>query len=345
MPLTPQLAIEHADITEFDADVVAFKYAQAFHGADGTVADLLMGKNVPAESLQPGKGKYSYLASRGAIAAQHVLFVGVPNLHNFTYPEIQKFSADILSILKREAPETRHVAITLHGVGYGLDEMESLVSSLRGFEDALNRDEVPAALQRLTIVDRNLARVTRLRNALAQRFWNSGTFAAAADNVLRFAIAFPSADTVQATPPVSDEIKQPEPHVFVSHCHADNEYCREFVGALRQNLGSQEAVWYDEHNMGWGVLMSIINSQLEITDHFIAILSPEAVASTWVNQEIAAALELLKDGQLKTFLLVPAKSSKLPPLLRGFKRVEQPNQEPYSPQEAASRVATIIRSV
>lgn len=344
MPLTPELAIEHSDITEFEADAVALKYAGAFHGADDTVAHLLMKTGIPGKSLQPDDGKYSYLASRGAIAAKHVLFVGVPYLDHFNYPEIQRFSAATLSILKKEAPETRQVAMTLHGTGYGLEESKSLLSSLLGLEDALKRNEVPSALQRVSIVDRDPARVARLQQVLAERFRITGTATSVADNVFCLTIASPSHDATQAMPLVSNEIRQPQPHVFVSHCHEDNDYCREFVAALRQKLGSNEAVWYDEHNVGWGVLMNVINTQLEITDHFIAVLSPEAVASTWVSQEIAAALELLRDGQLKTFLLVPAKVGKLPPLLRGFRRIEQPNQEPYSPQEAASRAITIIHS-
>jgi hypothetical protein len=38
-------------------------------------------------------------------------------------------------------------------------------------------------------------------------------------------------------------------HVFVSHSHADNEFCRRLVQTLR-NAGLN--VWYDEQNLSAG---------------------------------------------------------------------------------------------
>ena len=82
------------------------------------------------------------------------------------------------------------------------------------------------------------------------------------------------------------------PQVFVSHNHNDNDYCREFVEALRQALGDDAAVWYDEHNLGWGALRQVIEAELRKCQHFVAILSPTAVESEWVNDEIDAARTL-----------------------------------------------------
>ena len=47
--------------------------------------------------------------------------------------------------------------------------------------------------------------------------------------------------------------------IFVSHSHQDNSYCRDFVTALRQGLDSDEAVWYDEHNLGWVSYVARLN--------------------------------------------------------------------------------------
>ncbi len=93
------------------------------------------------------------------------------------------------------------------------------------------------------------------------------------------------------------------PQVFVSHSHTDNEYCRAFVAALREALGDENAVWYDEHNLGWGALRQVIDRELQQRQHFIAILSPAAVASEWVNIEIDAALSLLRNGVCRPFSL------------------------------------------
>jgi Sulfatase-modifying factor enzyme 1/TIR domain len=136
------------------------------------------------------------------------------------------------------------------------------------------------------------------------------------------------------------------PQVFVSHNHNDNDYCRAFVEALRQALGdARDAVWYDEHNLGWGALQQVIDQELLKRQHFIAILSPNAVASDWVKTEIYAALDLLRKGKMRTFQLVMAIScdvSAVSPTLGGYKRIEQPGGAPFPPQAATMRAYRVI---
>jgi formylglycine-generating enzyme required for sulfatase activity len=139
------------------------------------------------------------------------------------------------------------------------------------------------------------------------------------------------------------------PQVFVSHNHLDNDYCRAFVEALRQALGdTHDAVWYDEHNLGWGTLQQVIDQELLKRQHFIAILSPNAVASDWVKTEIYAALELLRKGRVRTFqlvLAVPCDVSAVSPTLGGYKRIEQPGEAPFPPAAAAMRAYRVILDV
>ena len=139
------------------------------------------------------------------------------------------------------------------------------------------------------------------------------------------------------------------PQVFVSHNHNDNDYCRAFVDALRQALGdSHDAVWYDEHNLGWGAFQQVIDQELLKRQHFIAILSPNAVASDWVKTEIYAALDLLRKGKMRTFQLVMAIScdvSAVSPTLGGYKRIEQPGGAPFPAQAAAMRAYRVILDV
>ena len=129
--------------------------------------------------------------------------------------------------------------------------------------------------------------------------------------------------------------------VFVSHSHHDNDYCREFVRALREQ-GYQ--VWYDEHNLGWGALRATIEKEMPQCQHFIAIFSPDAVASDWVNAEIDAALDLLKEGVLETITFVVARECVVPLLLRRWKRIEGRNSASIPAQEAAGRAAAILAS-
>lgn len=134
----------------------------------------------------------------------------------------------------------------------------------------------------------------------------------------------------------------PTPRVFVSHNHNDNDYCREFVKSLRELLGSNDAVWYDEHNLGWGALRSTIEKIMPLCQHFIAIFSPDAVASDWVNAEIDAALDLHKSGTIKTIMFVVARPCDVPLLLKRYKRIEQPGGLPFPPAAAAARAHRVI---
>ena len=132
------------------------------------------------------------------------------------------------------------------------------------------------------------------------------------------------------------------PLVFVSHSHADNEYCRIFVAALREALGEDDAVWYDEYNLGWGRLRQVIDRELLQRQHFIAIMSHAAVASDWVNREIDAALSLAGKDSTRTIQFVTASSYDVSPLLSGYKRIEQADKDPCPPQEAAKRALAAI---
>lgn len=132
---------------------------------------------------------------------------------------------------------------------------------------------------------------------------------------------------------------RPSPRVFVSHNHNDEEFCRAFVDGLRAR-GID--VWYDEDNLGWEPLHDEISRELDSRRHFIVILSPSAVKSRWVTNEINAALALEDLGQLRSFVPVVAQKCAVPTFLRGRRRVENHDGTPLSPEEACSRVYRII---
>jgi len=77
--------------------------------------------------------------------------------------------------------------------------------------------------------------------------------------------------------------------IFVSHNSQDAKWCHTFVAALRQ---TEVDVWYDEHNLGYGQLMTEIERELRTRPIFIVVLSPTAVASKWVQREVSAAIDL-----------------------------------------------------
>ena len=99
--MTIEFTIETGDITTFDADVVVLKYAQKFYGVDRIIAGMLNEAGEPVESLRAQAGDYSFVETRGCIEARTVLYVGVPPLHQFSYPQIREFAANALSSLAR----------------------------------------------------------------------------------------------------------------------------------------------------------------------------------------------------------------------------------------------------
>lgn len=174
-PRAVQFTVVEGDITKIDADVIALKYAQSFYGADRIVADRLMtAKAVNDDQVWPEVSGYIYVKTKGAVKATHALFVGTPRLRQMGYKQLREFSARTLSALAETAPETRHLAMTIHGPGFGLDEIEALLSQVNGYFDAIQGGQIPPALQRITIVEMSANRVERLRGALENYFADRG---------------------------------------------------------------------------------------------------------------------------------------------------------------------------
>jgi hypothetical protein len=162
------LKIQSGNALEFKADVLALKYAQEFYGVDAAVADLLFTEEDDLFTLLPKVSGFRLLATKGKIAAKAILFVGVKPLRQFGYPEIREFGKKVLTSLASAAPEINHICLTIHGAGYGLDETEAFESEVAGLLDAIKSEDYPERLQRITIVERNVARADRLKNVLAR---------------------------------------------------------------------------------------------------------------------------------------------------------------------------------
>ncbi len=163
MTKTIEFSIEEGDIILFDADVVALKYAQSFFGADKIVAYALNKSGISYKDISPQVGDTLYLETRQGIHAPYVLFVGVPPLWEFGYQEIREFAVTVLNFLSQKAPTTRHLAMTIHGAGYGLDEVESLLAQFAGCLEVIQNGNAPSELEYISIVEINSDRVRRLR--------------------------------------------------------------------------------------------------------------------------------------------------------------------------------------
>lgn len=163
-----KIEIVEGDVLDYEADVLALKYAQHYYGSDQAVAARLVKKGVAVENdLKPPPGKWVWVDPGRVLPNQRVLFIGVPPLIHFGYGDIADWARQVISITGRDYPETHGIAITLHGPGFGLDEIEALYAEVRGIHAALQAGHAAAGLRRVCIVDHKRGRVERLRKALA----------------------------------------------------------------------------------------------------------------------------------------------------------------------------------
>jgi hypothetical protein len=152
----------NADVLEVNVDVLALKYAQANYGLDAHVTQILVHEGTDPSLIKPKQNGFRLVNGVSEIAARQILFVGVAPLYSFGYAEIREFSRRVLSALAGQVPQTRQIALTLHGAGYGLDENEAFESEVAGLVDAIHSLDFPKGLAEVVIVERNRGRAQRL---------------------------------------------------------------------------------------------------------------------------------------------------------------------------------------
>jgi hypothetical protein len=210
-----QFDVVNDDVLTFPADVLALKYAQGLHGADLAVAEALDLPEAVLDAKLKQPGSWHLVSGQNLLAATRVLFVGVVSLWHFRYAQIREFATRVLGVVEQAAPQTKHVAVTIHGVNYGLDELESFTAQVAGFLDAQARGDGPTGLERLTFVEFNAKRAARLTVAL--------------HHLLPEGVAMPPQPVASAPAPAASGGALPtagreseaKPHVFVAMPFSD----------------------------------------------------------------------------------------------------------------------------
>ncbi len=127
----PAIVVVQADVARYACDVLVLKYARSFYGADLDVAGILAehaastGFDRESFALQPGE--HRFVPGEGSVGAKSVLFVGVSSLESFGYDQIREFAARAIQVASQAASTGVTVAMTIHGVGFGLDEHGSVL--------------------------------------------------------------------------------------------------------------------------------------------------------------------------------------------------------------------------
>jgi formylglycine-generating enzyme required for sulfatase activity len=94
--------------------------------------------------------------------------------------------------------------------------------------------------------------------------------------------------------------------VFISHSHADNDFGVRLAEDLRRALGDEQSVWYDVSGglHGGDAWWRKIVQEIAARPIFVVVLSPDAMESRWVNDEIDLAWNLKNTPAGKTIIPV-----------------------------------------
>ena len=155
----------NADVIEFECDTLILKYAQSLHGADRAVARAL---GVAETELNIPAGDHRLVPTKGSMPFSHVLFIGAPHLSSFGYREIRNFANAAMNVISHSDVAHARVAMTMHGVGYGLDEREAFTAQVAGIIEYFSSNLTGVLPQRVTIVERETNRYHRISAILNQ---------------------------------------------------------------------------------------------------------------------------------------------------------------------------------
>jgi hypothetical protein len=165
------LEVVTGDVLDTACDVLVLKYAQGFFGADLAVAQAL---GLTPDQVALGPGRHLLVSTGGRLPYQNVLFLGVGELWDFGYSEIRGFARQALAALAATDVARDSVAMTMHGIGYGLDEREAFTAQVAGLLEYFSSAASPADPRRVLIVERDANRSERLAALLRRVLTESG---------------------------------------------------------------------------------------------------------------------------------------------------------------------------
>ncbi len=91
--------------------------------------------------------------------------------------------------------------------------------------------------------------------------------------------------------------------IFLSHSSKDNQFSSRLAKDLRRVLGDETAVWYDGSLSGGNSWWRKIVQEISRCNIFLVVLSPDAMASAWVNDEIDLAWR--EKNSSKHMIIIP----------------------------------------
>jgi hypothetical protein len=157
-----ELQVLREDALTYRSDLLVLKYAQASYGVDRMA---VRAAQIDLSTL-PGIGENLLVEHPRGVASTSLLLIGVEPISGLDYRTIRHFSRSALSEAAKLRPGPREISMTLHGVGFGLDETEAFESEVAGVVEAIDAGSYPAELHAVSFVERDKERARRMRRCL-----------------------------------------------------------------------------------------------------------------------------------------------------------------------------------
>jgi len=331
MTTVVRVGVDVGNVVRYRSDVIALKYQGILAGAAGVVANALGIREPDIRRALPSVGEVHLIAGDGKIGARHALFVHVAPVASFSYDHIREFSSDVLRVLRERVPDARHVAMTVHGVRFGMDLDRSLRAHLDGWTSAVTTGDCPRELERITVVNQNADDVRELQGALRQLL---------PDATLRLPAA--PAPAVPSPPPSAPVAARPSLFdIFISFKSEDEGYAQQiftFLTArgLRAFFSRQSLP-----RLGSDEYHAQIDRAIEQARHMVVVTSsPGNVNAQWVQYEwrlfLGERLAGRKTGNLVTAIAGRMTIDDLPISLRNREVI-------HCDEEGLTRLAEYMR--
>lgn len=164
-----RIEVQAGDILAFPADLIVLKHAQELFGADRAFFQSLPRDR--AEQIlhrAPAVGELLTVDSDGYTVARMITLVGTPPLYAFDYAEVRALGLRAVQAATSAGSSVRHLAVTVHGPGFGLDEEEAFEALLAGLVEGAEGRPQESVLDLITIVERNVPRSRQFEALLHQ---------------------------------------------------------------------------------------------------------------------------------------------------------------------------------
>ena len=148
-----KVEVVNDDALAIPGDVLALKYARKSYGVDAEVAKKFQNIGETFPTPKEGEAKLVVVEGLKGVSAKKILIVGTPGPWKFKYQAIRNWAGKAITVLFDERKiEAKHLVLTPHGAGFGLDPIKAFDSLLLGLMDSIiDKGKYPRTLERISI--------------------------------------------------------------------------------------------------------------------------------------------------------------------------------------------------